>query len=43
MHYRTILDESMKEATVIGGRDPGTTVIAYLNRDERFLKAREAG
>ena len=43
MHYLTILEGSRKEATVIGGRDPGTTMIAYLGRDERFVKAREVG
>ncbi|MBE0415002.1 MAG: winged helix-turn-helix domain-containing protein [Dehalococcoidia bacterium] len=43
MHYRAILEEVRKEGTVIGGRDPGATLIAYLSRDERFLKAREVG
>jgi len=43
MHYREILEEVTKEGIVIGGRDPGTTLIAYLGRDKRFTKAREAG
>jgi len=43
MHYRAILEEINKEGAVIGGRDPGTTLIAYLGRDKRFLKAREKG
>ena len=43
MHYREILQEINKEGVVIGGHDPGTTLIAYLGRDKRFLKAREKG
>lgn len=43
MHYREILQEMNKEGVVIGGHDPGTTLIAYLGRDKRFLKAREKG
>ena len=43
MHYRVILEEVNKEGVVIGGRDPGTTLIVYLGRDKRFLKAREQG
>jgi len=43
MHYKEILEEIKKEGAVIGGRDPGTTLIAYLGRDKRFSKAREAG
>jgi len=44
MHYRMILVEVRAEGSVvIGGRDPGTTLIAYLGRDKRFAKAREAG
>ena len=43
MHYREILEEVTKEGTVIGGHDPGTTLIAYLGRDKRFAKAREVG
>ena len=43
MHYREILEDVKKEGVVIGGRDPGTTLIAYLGRDKRFLKAREVG
>jgi len=43
MHYRAILEEVRKEGTVIGGRDPGTTLIAYLGRDKRFVKAHEIG
>ena len=43
MHYREILEEIKREGVVIGGRDPGTTLIAYLGRDKRFLKARERG
>lgn len=43
MHYRAILEEVNKEGVVIGGRDPGTTLIAYLSRDKRFMKAREQG
>jgi len=43
IHYREILKEINKEGVVIGGRDPGTTLIAYLGRDKRFTKAHEAG
>jgi hypothetical protein len=43
MHYRDILAELSKAGIVVGGRDPGTTLIAYLGRDRRFTKAREAG
>ena len=43
MHYREILEEVNKEGVVIGGHDPGTTLIAYLGRDKRFVKARERG
>jgi len=43
MHYREILEEVSKEGIVIGGHDPGTTLIAYLGRDKRFSKAREIG
>ena len=43
MHYREILEEINKEGVVIGGHDPGTTLIAYLGRDKRFTKAREVG
>jgi len=43
MHYKAILEEVNKERVVIGGRNPGTTLIVYLGRDKRFLKARERG
>lgn len=43
MHYRQILEEVNKGGVVIGGRNPGTTLIAYLGRDKRFQKAREKG
>jgi hypothetical protein len=43
MHYRALLEEIKREGVVIGGHDPGTTLIAYLGRDERFIKAREQG
>jgi hypothetical protein len=43
MHYRDILAELSKAGVVVGGRDPGTTLIAYLGRDRRFTKARESG
>ena len=43
MHYREILEEVNKQGVVIGGNDPGTTLIAYMGRDKRFLKAREKG
>ena len=43
MHYRDILAEARKRGALIGGRDPGTTLIAYLGRDKRFSKARELG
>ena len=43
MHYREILKEVSEEGVAIGGHDPGTTLIAYLGRDKRFSKAREAG
>lgn len=43
MHYRKILEEVNKEGVVIGGHDPGTTLIAYLGRDKRFSKAPQAG
>jgi len=43
MHYREILEEVRKSGVVIGGHDPGTTLIAYLGRDKRFSKATEVG
>lgn len=43
MHYRELLEEVTKQGIVIGGNDPGTTLIAYLGRDKRFLKAPEKG
>jgi hypothetical protein len=43
MHYRELLEEIRKEGVVIGGHDPGTTLIAYLGRDKRFVKATEVG
>jgi len=43
MHYKEILTEINKQGVVIGGHNPGTTLIAYLGRDKRFSKAREAG
>jgi hypothetical protein len=43
MHYREILEEVSKSGVVIGGHDPGTTLIAYLGRDRRFVKATEVG
>jgi hypothetical protein len=42
-HYKEILTEISKQGVIIGGRNPGTTLIAYLGRDKRFVKAREAG
>lgn len=43
MHYRELLEETKKDGAVIGGRDPGTTLVAYLGRDKRFSKAHEVG
>jgi hypothetical protein len=43
MHYKEILTEMNKQGVVIGGHNPGTTLIAYLGRDKRFAKAREVG
>ena len=44
MHYRAMLEEiKMEGSVVIGGRDPGITLVAYLGRDKRFVKAREIG
>jgi len=43
MHYRALLEEVNREGIVVGGHDPGTTLIAYLGRDKRFMKARERG
>jgi len=43
MHYKSILAELSKEGVVIGGRDPGSTLIAYLGRDKRFVKAKQSG
>jgi hypothetical protein len=43
MHYKEILTEINKQGVVIGGHNPGTTLIAYLGRDKRFSKAREVG
>ncbi len=43
MHYREILKEVRKGGVVIGGHDPGTTLIAYVGRDKRFSKATEVG
>lgn len=41
MHYRDILEEMKKRGSSVGGRDPGSTLIAYLGRDKRFCKAPE--
>jgi hypothetical protein len=43
LHYKEILAEIGKEGAVVGGRNPGTTLIAYLGRDKRFSKATEVG
>jgi hypothetical protein len=43
LHYKEILEELNKEGIVVGGHNPGTTLIAYLGRDKRFAKAREVG
>lgn len=43
MYYKELLEEVNKEGVVIGGHDPGTTLIAYLGRDKRFVKATEVG
>jgi len=43
MHYKEILEEVNKRGIVIGGHDPGTTLIAYLGRDKRFAKAPKVG
>ena len=43
LHYREILEEARKDGAVIGGRDPGITLVAYLGRDKRFTKAQQVG
>ena len=43
IHYKAILREITEAGTVIGGRDPGTTLIVYLGRDKRFTKSPEQG
>jgi hypothetical protein len=41
MHYRELVAEIIARGVSIGGRDPGNTLIAYLGRDKRFVKAPE--
>ena len=41
MHYSELLAEIKKRGISVGGRDPGSTLIAYLGRDKRFCKAPE--
>ena len=36
MHYREILEEVNKQGVVIGGNDPGTTLIAYMGETSGF-------
>lgn len=43
MHYRELLQKIEEQGTRVGGRDPGSTLIAYLGRDKRFAKAKQAG
>jgi len=39
MYYKELLEEVNKEGVVIGGHDPGTTLIAYLGRDKWFTSS----
>lgn len=43
MHYRELVERIREQGIAVGGRDPGSTLIAYLGRDKRFAKAKEVG
>jgi ERCC4-related helicase len=43
MHYRKLVQKIEEQGVRVGGRDPGSTLIAYLGRDKRFTKAKQAG
>jgi hypothetical protein len=43
IHYRELLKRIEEQGVSIGGRDPGSTLIAYLGRDKRFAKAKQSG
>jgi len=43
MHYRELLRRMQEQGVSVGGRDPGSTLIAYLGRDKRFIKAPQLG
>jgi len=43
MHYRKLVERIKEQGIAVGGRDPGSTLIAYLGRDKRFAKAKEVG
>ena len=43
MHYSQLLERIRGQGILVGGRDPGSTLIAYLGRDKRFAKAKQAG
>jgi hypothetical protein len=43
LHYRQLLERIRERGVLIGGRDPGCTLIAYLGRDKRFIKAPQLG
>jgi len=40
LHYRELLQKIEEQGIHIGGRDPGSTLIAYLGRDKRFAKVK---
>jgi len=40
MHYRELLQKIQEQGVSIGGQDPGNTLLAYLGRDKRFVRAK---
>jgi hypothetical protein len=42
-HYSVLLERMRRQGVLVGGRDPGSTLIAYLSRDKRFTKAKQSG
>ncbi len=43
MHYREIEENIRMSGIILGGKDPAATLRAYLQRDERFERAPNAG
>jgi hypothetical protein len=43
LHYRELLQKIGEQGIRVGGQDPGSTLIAYLGRDKRFVKTKQDG